>query len=86
MTEDTVLYHKVVAITSDVMGSAAEQFVNRQIENHLHKQPERLSAADLEKLVDWMKLALTMLIDNKEVIETYGSRLLRLTESYKEGP
>ena len=43
---DTLLYDKVVRITHVYLGPAADRFIARQVENHLHKEPEQLSLDD----------------------------------------
>ena len=57
MVQETTLYSKVVDVTSEYLGPAAERFIARQIETHLNKKPEDLTQADLVKLVDWIKVA-----------------------------
>lgn len=80
MASRTTLYQQVVEVTADVLGPAAERFVARQIENHLNKPPEKLTRSDLEELVDWIKLAISMLTDDQTLVDAYGKRILELAK------
>lgn len=80
MTSRTTLYQQVVEVTADILGPAAERFVARQIENHLNKPPEKLTRSDLEALVDWIKLAISMLTDDQSLVDAYGKRILELAK------
>ena len=75
------LYDKVVRITNVYLGPAADRFIARQVQNHLHKPPEELSQQDLLKLIDWIKVAVSLLTDDSEIIEEYAAQLQRLTRS-----
>jgi hypothetical protein len=72
------LYSDVVDITYDYLGPAADRFVTRQIRSHLGKRPEELKKRDLRDLVSWIKIAMSLLTDNEELINTYISDLKRL--------
>jgi hypothetical protein len=74
------LYDRVVRITHVYLGPAADRFIARQVQNHLHKTPEELSEADLLKLVDWVQVAVSLLTDDKEIIEEYVSKLRQLAD------
>jgi len=79
MSEDHAsLYQKVVRITNVYLGPAADRFVTRQVQNHLHKPAEELSVGDLEKLIDWIRVAVSMLTEDTEIIEEYTTQLRRL--------
>lgn len=80
MTSRTTLYQQVVEVTADVLGPAAERFVARQIESHLNKPPEKLTQSDLKELVDWIKLATSMLTDDQALVDAYGQRILELAK------
>ncbi len=77
MTE-TLLYDEVVRVTHVYLGPAADRFISRQVQNHLHKQPEELSKDDLEKLIDWIRVAVSLLTEDYEVIDEYTDQLERL--------
>jgi hypothetical protein len=81
---ETPLYDKVVRITNVYLGPAADRFIARQVQNHLHKQPEDLSKDDLKKLIDWIRVAVSLLTDDSEIIEEYAAQLQRLTIQSKK--
>jgi hypothetical protein len=72
------MYEKVVRVTHVYLGPAADRFIGRQIENHLKKQPQQLSAKDLVELIDWLRLSLSMLTEDKEIVEEYTRELYKL--------
>lgn len=75
------LYTQVVRITHVYLGPAADRFIARQVQNHLHKEPSELSQADLSKLIDWVRVAVSLITDDSNIIEEYIERLERLTHS-----
>lgn len=82
MREDTSsIYQKLVTVTNVYLGPAAERFIGRQIENHLAKDPSDLKPADLVELIDWLKLSLSMLTEDKEIVEEYTRELYKLANT-----
>ncbi len=77
-TESNQLYKQVVRVTHVYLGPAADRFIARQVQNHLHKPPEELSQTDLLKLIDWIRLAVSLLTEDSEIIEEYALQLERL--------
>ncbi len=75
---NTQLYDKVVRITNVYLGPAADRFIARQVQNHLHKKPEELSHKDLLLLIDWIRVAVALLTDDSEIIEEYAAQLHKL--------
>jgi hypothetical protein len=75
---EVLLYDRVVKVTHVYLGPAADRFIARQVQNHLHKQPKELSGDDLLKLIDWIKVAVSLLTENSEIIEEYTDQLRRL--------
>lgn len=71
-------YKRVVNITGAYLGPAAERFIDRQIRNHLHKEPENLTTNDLARLTDWIRLAVSLLTDDKSIVEAYIGQLEQL--------
>ena len=69
------LYERVVRITHVYLGPATERFITRQIQNHLQIEPEDLSEADLLKLIDWIRAAVSLLTEDGEIIEEYVAQL-----------
>jgi len=76
--QDT-LYAKLIDITSDYLGPASERFVNRQIEQHLQKRPEEVTAKDVSKLLDWMRLSISMLTDDEKIVDEFTCSIHELT-------
>ncbi len=75
---DTSLYDEVVRITHVYLGPAADRFIARQVENHLHKAPEELSQTDLASLIDWIRVVVSLLTEDNEIIEEYAAELQKL--------
>lgn len=72
------LYDEVVRVTHVYLGPAADRFIARQVENHLHKNPEELSKADLASLIDWIRVVVSLLTEDNEIIEEYAAELEKL--------
>lgn len=79
MPEET-LYDRVVRVTHVYLGPAADRFIARQVQNHLHKQPEDLSEKDLSKLIDWIRVTVSLLTEDSEVIDEYIHQLINLAQ------
>jgi hypothetical protein len=80
------LYDKVVGVTHVYLGPAADRFIARQVENHLHKSPEALSQADLLSLIDWIRVVVSLLTEDSEIVEEYASELQKLAGAKKVKP
>ncbi len=76
---NTPLYTQVVRITHVYLGPAADRFIARQVQNHLHKEPDELSQADLLQLIDWVRVAVSLITEDSSIVEEYIERLRRLT-------
>ncbi len=79
MDHRTRLYDRVVRITHIYLGPAADRFIARQVQNHLGKEPEKLTVDDLVQLIDWIRVAVSLLTDDTEIVEEYVLQLQRLT-------
>ena len=75
------LYEQVVQVTHVYLGPAAERFIARQVENHLHKSPEELTKQDLTKLIDWIQVVVSLLTEDSEIIEEYLQELRKLSNN-----
>lgn len=75
------LYRRVVQVTHVYLGPAADRFIARQVQNHLHKEPDQLSQDDLLQLIDWIKVAVSLLTDNSQIIEEYTTHLQQLAQN-----
>jgi hypothetical protein len=81
------LYDRVVRVTHVYLGPAADRFIARQVQNHLHKEPEDLSEQDLSKLIDWIRVTVSLLTEDNEIIEEYIHQLINLTgQAAKDRP
>jgi hypothetical protein len=78
------LYENVVRVTHVYLGPAADRFIARQVQNHLHKPPAELTEEDLSKLYDWIRIAVSVLTDDTEVVEEYMVQLKKLSEKPKK--
>lgn len=77
---EAMLYDRVVRVTHVYLGPAADRFIARQVQNHIGKRPEDLTKQDLDKLIDWIRLAVSLLTDDSEIIEEYTSQLRHLSK------
>lgn len=74
------LYEQVVEVTDRYLGPASERFVSRQIQMHIGKDPKDLTQKDLEKLVDWIRLAMALLTEDNKLVDDFSERLLTLAK------
>lgn len=79
------LYDRVVEVTHVYLGPAADRFIARQVRSHLNKPPEQLTRDDLSKLIDWIKVAVSLLTDDSGVISEYIDELRKLCSDDKPG-
>jgi hypothetical protein len=75
------VYDQAVHITEPYLGPAASRFVDRQIRNHLHKEPGDLTENDLSQLIHWMRLAISVLTADSHVVNEYISQIEGMTHS-----
>jgi hypothetical protein len=78
--ESDTLYNRVVRVTHVYLGPAADRFIARQVQNHLHKDPETLSNQDLAKLIDWIRVTVSLLTEDSEIVEEYIQQLEHLAK------
>ena len=78
------LYTDVVQITQDFLGPAAQRFIDRQIKTHVNKEPEELSPDDMQKLAEWLKVAIALLTEDEATVNKYTESLRQLGMTYKE--
>ena len=83
-TNRKTLYEQVVEVTVRYLGPAAERFIARQIQMHLGKDPEDLTKKDLEKLVDWIKLAMALLSEDNKLVDEFSDSLLALAKKHPQ--
>ena len=78
MSKDKPKYDQVVRVTNVYLGPAAERFISRQIESHLQKPPSKLTKTDLLGLIDWIKVVVSLLSDDADIVEEYIGQLRKL--------
>lgn len=78
-------YRRVVRVTHMYLGPAADRFIIRQVQNHLHKDPQELSYDDLNQLIDWIRVAVSLLTEDSALVEEYIHRLEALATKQNEG-
>jgi hypothetical protein len=74
------VYDSVRDIAEDYFGPAAPRYVRRIIINHLDKTPEKLRPKDIPQLVSWVKVTLSFLTDDTELVEEFVSRIMNLAD------
>jgi hypothetical protein len=80
---NTSVYDDVVRVTHVYLGPAADRFIARQVENHLHKAPSHLSRSDLFDLIDWIRAVVSLLTEDSDIIEEYINELRKLAVAPK---
>ena len=78
------LYEKIVEVTREYLGPAADRFIVRQIANHIGKSPDELQPADVAGLIDWLKLSMAFLTNDEALIERYVAELKAVVPSAKK--
>jgi hypothetical protein len=81
MSDQKTLYWNVVDITSQYLGPAAERFIDRQVQNHLNKDPKKITKNDIKSLIDWLRTSVSLLTDNQILVEEYIDQLQTLSKS-----
>lgn len=83
----STLCERVVEVTEEYLGPAADRFITRQISFHLNKKPAELDKADLPKLVEWVKVSLALLTNDRIMVNNCERQILTLAdESYAATP
>jgi len=82
MAKDSDLYTYVVSVTADYLGPAAQRFIDRQIQNHLDKEPSELTIRDLPQLVDWIRVSVAFLTEDRQLIDELTQKLRSLPRSH----
>ena len=74
------VYQLAVEISHDYLGPAAERFLQRQIQFHLQKDPSDLTVDDLPELSEWVKVSISVLTEDKDLVDDFANRILNLTD------
>lgn len=73
---------EVIAITEEYLGPAAERFVNRLSNFHLDKSAAELTSKDLPKLIEWIKVSLGLLTEDRVMVDDCVRKLRKLSKQY----
>jgi siroheme synthase (precorrin-2 oxidase/ferrochelatase) len=73
-------YPQVISIVTDYLGPAATRFVDRHIQNHLEKEPAELVPTDLPVLIDWIRISVAFLTEDRKIIDELTRRLSQLSD------
>lgn len=79
------LYEEVVAVTYEYLGPAADRFITRQIRNHLKKEPENLKQKDLNKLIDWLSISMSLITKDEGLVIKYITTLEKMAKTKQRG-
>lgn len=82
-THNTI-YQEVVKVSNVYLGPAAERFIDRQIKNHLNKRPAELQAGDIYKLIDWIRIAVSFLTEDADLVEEYVHQLKQIAKRTRQ--
>jgi hypothetical protein len=80
MTVEELYYNKILEVIRDYLGPAAERFVSRQIQTHLHKDPIHLQKSDIPTLAIRIRSGLMVLTRDEAVVEEAYQRLSSLAD------
>ncbi len=78
MSDD--LFESIVNIAEEYIGPPAKRFMSRQIISHLQKDPNEIVLSDIPLLADWTRITVALLTEDKEMVESFIQRLLKLSE------
>lgn len=76
MTQD--LYSQLVQILEPYLGPSTDRFVSRHIEAHFNKSVEQVSRSDIPELATWIKLSMSILSDDTQLIRRCEQKVLGL--------
>lgn len=75
-------YQKILDITKDYLGPAAERFINRQIKSHLRKGPEQISRQDIPMLAIRIRSGLMLLTKDERTVQEAFQRINAVGDQY----
>lgn len=77
---NNTVYKEIVDVLYDYLGPAAERFLDREIEAHLHKKPDEITRNDVVKLHEWSRLAIALLAEDQKTVDDFSESLLAITK------
>lgn len=75
-------FEEIVDVTEEYLGPAARRFVSRQITFHLSKEPEAVTPDDIPELVEWMRVTMSMLTQDKTLVVEYSAKIQAIMEEH----
>lgn len=78
MTSSEIYYNKILKITEDYLGPAADRFLNRQINTHLQKSPNEITKSDVHMVAVLIRSRLVVLTHNQRTVDEAFKRLKSL--------
>jgi hypothetical protein len=73
-------YQHIIDITKDYLGPAAKRFVDRQIDVHLHKSPDKLIKDDISTLAIRIRSGLVVLTQDTKLVEEAFQRITAISD------
>ncbi len=73
-------YQRIIDITKDYLGPAAPRFVDRQINTHLKKTPDKLVDSDISSLAIRIRSGLIVLTKDAKIVEEAFQRITALAD------
>ena len=78
MVPNEAFYSKILKITEDYLGPAADRFLNRQINVHLRKSPSEITKNDVHMVAVLIRSRLVVLTQDQRVVDEAFKRLTSL--------
>ena len=79
---NNILYTEIVDVLYEFLGPASERFLDREIKAHLQKEPEHITKEDIVKIHEWSRLAIALLAEDQQTVETFSKNLLSIAEKH----
>ena len=80
MVGQATFFDEVIKIAEDYFGPAAPRVMQRLAANHLHKDPNEVTRADIDHMLQWTTLAVSAVTEDKKIIDEFSKRIGSLTE------
>ena len=72
------VYSNLVRLTLPYLGPSSDRFISRQVRNHLYKEPEELKSTDIDQIIEWLKLAMSFLTKDQNLVNNYINEIKAL--------
>jgi hypothetical protein len=79
-TQNESAYTHLIRVTHSYLGPSSERFIDRQIRNHLNKEPKQIRIRDVKDLIGWIRLSMALLTDDHESVRQYIAELEALSK------